>query len=201
MNTLNEKQIKAKFRTQWVCHIGQRKCINLEKDRPIGFSFSMQIIAYRLRCLFAIGLLSFSFIASPAQEIAARHLDSSRNYISIYFGLLEANINYEWKIKQFPKAYSNVRLGIGHWTNLQADGNYINASLAHMLGKRSSHVEFNLGLKLIISGTMSGYEDRRTFIIPDIYLGYRYEKPARGVIFRAGFSLFSFINIGVGYKF
>jgi len=37
--------------------------------------------------------------------------------------------------------------------------------------------------------------------LPDIYAGYRYEKPNGILIFRIGVNLYSLYNIGIGFKF
>ncbi len=142
-----------------------------------------------------------------AQEGSEQHAKPLRNSIGAYVGLLDVNLNYERNVIQRPKSYSNVRLGFGRWTDLASGGKYINASFIHLLGKKKSHVEFNLGIRLTQNSNVSGSSS--TFLLPDIYVGYRYEyvevdyneKSKGNSYFRVGFSSPTFINVGGGIKF
>lgn len=117
------------------------------------------------------------------------------NAFGYYIGLIEYNINYERRIIQLQKSYTNIRVGFGYWTDLQEEGNYYNAALAHILGKNKSHLEFNLGVKYLIARVSES-----NMFFPDIYAGYRFEKQDDRFDFRAGFANRSFINIGIGFK-
>lgn len=142
-----------------------------------------------------------------AQEGSDQQAKPLRNSIGAYFGLFDVNLNYERNIMQRPKSYSNIRLGLGSWSDLAWGGKYINASFIHLLGKKRSHVEFDLGIRLTHGSNASGSSS--TFLLPDIYVGYRYdyveadykEKSKGNSYFRIGFSSPTLINIGGGIKF
>lgn len=159
-------------------------------------------LSLRSACpLFISLLMQFGSTWLSAQERSDHETKPLRNRIGVYLGLLEINLNYERNIIQRPKSYSNIRIGIGSFTDLQFGGKYINASLIQLLGKRKSHAEVDLGCKLFLAGTNLNFESPRTFLIPDIYVGYRYENPENREFFRIGFSFPSLINVGGGFKF
>ena len=113
----------------------------------------------------------------------------------MYISLCEYNINYERNIMQRPKSYTNLRMGFGLPVLNFFNGYYLNPSLVHLIGKKNKHFELNLGFKYIVE------KDSSNSFLPDIYAGYRYEKPSGGIIFRAGVNLFTLFNIGIGFKF
>ena len=148
----------------------------------------------------AIGLFISLSINVKAQDNGNSNF-SPRNYINVYVGLIEYNINYERNIVQRSKSFSNVRLGFGHASLLiGGEGKYINAAFIHLIGKKNSHLETNLGVKYMVSNSISDPQFSET-LIPDAFLGYRYEKPLEGLIFRIGLNYPTFINLGTGYKF
>lgn len=124
-----------------------------------------------------------------------------RNYINAYIGIVEYNINYERNLIQKSKSFSNVRLGFGNGKFLTAgEGKYINAALVHLIGKMNSHLEIDLGIKYMVTNSISNPDFSETFI-PDLFLGYRFEKPSGGFIFRVGLNYATLINMGIGYRF
>lgn len=118
-----------------------------------------------------------------------------RNNINLYVSLYEYNINYERAIIQCPKSSTNLRLGCGLINTSFDGGYYYNPSLVQLFGKSNKHLEADLGFKYLIqNGSTNSF-------LPDIYAGYRYEKPSGGIIFRLGIDLFTLFNIGLGIKF
>jgi hypothetical protein len=118
-----------------------------------------------------------------------------KNNINGYVSLFEYNINYERNIMQRRNSYTNLRAGFGLAAFNSWEGYYYNAAMVHLIGKKNSHFELNLGLKYVLEeGTANSF-------MPDLFAGYRYEKPAGGLILRAGIDLFTLWNIGIGFKF
>jgi hypothetical protein len=135
-----------------------------------------------------------------AQNVANSSIEA-RNDINLYVGLFDANINYERTIRQRPKSHSNIRFGFGYAGLLNdGEGKYINPAFVHLMGKRDSHMEIDVGIKYMLTNSISDPNFSDTFI-PDIFVGYRYEQPSGGFIFRIGFSYPTVINLGIGYKF
>lgn len=150
--------------------------------------------AIKKRLIFC-GLLIFSLSQISAQDLNHDAVKRSKNIVGLYLGLIEYNVNYERNVLQRPKSHSNIRAGFGYWTNLQAEGNYVNAAWVQMFGKNSSHIEFNLGVKYVFDRT-----DDKNIVLPDLYAGYRYDNPGGRIMFRSGLSLTSLINVGFGVK-
>lgn len=118
------------------------------------------------------------------------------NSVNSYIGLIEYNFNYERNIIQSPRSYSNIRAGYGYWTNLQLEGQCYEVAFVHLLGRKNSHPEFNLGIKYIVD--KAGKENA---VLPDIFAGYRYENPEGRFVFRIGLAFPSIFSMGIGFKF
>ena len=141
-------------------------------------------------------------LKSGAQKEEQEETVFLKNSIGIYFGYLEGNIYYERNLLTFRRSKLNVRTGVGFFTLPDSGGdiydkNFIfNISFPYILGKNNSHLEIDAGLKYLdVIGDITG-----TFW-PDVFAGYRYEKPAGRFFCRAGLSSLSLINIGCGLKF
>lgn len=125
-----------------------------------------------------------------------------KNSIGIYIGYLEGSIYYERNLLTFRRSRLNVRTGLGFFTLPDSGGDIydkniiINISFPYILGKNNSHLEINAGLKYL--EPIGSY---RGSFYPDVFAGYRYEKPSGRFFFRAGLSSLSLINIGCGLKF
>jgi hypothetical protein len=138
--------------------------------------------------------------------------DSSSNKIhyttvSVSIGYIEWHIDAEQTLIILPGSSINLRLGYGFWSGWAGSGDNIYLSGKYLSGRKKSHLEADLGLKVIIDDCCNGswLADRRNIYsvdyIPLINIGYRYEKPDGGLMFRIGAGLESFINLGLGYKF
>jgi hypothetical protein len=165
-------------------------------------AFSKLIIKnkYRLTILLLFVVHCIGCINAKAQDPGNSFFETT-NSIIVNIGLFEYNFNYERNIVQKPKSSDKVRLGLGQGMFLTAgEGTYLNAAFIHLFGGRNSHVEIDLGTKIMLTNSISDPKFSE-ICIPDIFLGYRYEKASGGFIFRAGFNYPTLINIGVGYRF
>ena len=134
--------------------------------------------------------------------------------IYIPFGIIAYSwsINYEYFFEPKKTNYSlRVGLGIGTGTseygiyeeNGDGPSNFINPRVVLLTGKRNSHFELSGGayikfLHYQISNTESVSE---TSTKPSLTIGYRYQKPKGGFMFRTGFSIPETIYVGLGYSF
>lgn len=75
---------------------------------------------------------------------------------------------------------------------------YLNPAVVHLIGRKNSHIELNMGFKYSLGKTP---DTIRKVLVPDLFAGYRFEKPDGRFIFRTGFNYPTLINIGIGYKF
>jgi len=126
-----------------------------------------------------------------------------RNSIKFDVGLLDLNLNYERTIIQGSRSFSNLRLGFGAgWFAIKSEsaGVYFNGAFVHLTGRKNSHMEIDLGAKYLFKNAISD-PNISEIIIPDIFFGYRFEKPTGGFISRVGFCYPTMINVGIGGKF
>jgi hypothetical protein len=124
-----------------------------------------------------------------------------KNSFNVYVGLIEVNFNYERNVLQMERAFGNLRLGVGRAGFLQAgEGNYINLAYAHIIGNKKSHIEADIGFKYMVTNSI---DDPRFSeeLIPDLFIGYRFQNQPRGIIFRAGINYPTIINLGIGLAF
>jgi hypothetical protein len=143
----------------------------------------------------------FICLENNGQEKDGQSPKFRSNSINGYIGFAEYNINYERNISQRQKSYTNIRLGFGLGAFVTAgEGIYLNPALVHLIGKKYSFLELDLGFKYIIhyEGLDPEYSE---YFIPDIFAGYRYERADGKRIFRVGFNWPTIVNIGIGFKF
>ena len=148
------------------------------------------------KLLLVITILSVGFSAN-AQSPEKNEL--SKN--SIYFdtGIIpgvHAFVNYERSLYQGKKVSWFGRAGFGYGGLLLADGGYGGLGAVTMLtGKKNSHFELNAG---VFSGKEIDGSNSVTFPLLDV--GYRYQKPDGGFIFKAKVGILG-VGIGLGYAF
>lgn len=123
----------------------------------------------------------------------------------LYLGLIasiSSSINYE---RYFDDNFF-IRTGFGHYMILGQDTGYggpqIPLTINFITGKRNSHFEADLGGRIIfdIKGDGLDYSSKPYVIYPILNLGYRYQKPTGGFIFKALVGLDG-LTLGAGYSF
>jgi hypothetical protein len=144
--------------------------------------------------LLAILLVALGFSAN-AQSSEENEMRKN----SIYFDMgfipgFHAFVNYERSFYQGKKVSWYGRMGAGYGGFLFAAGGFGALGAVTMLtGKKNSHFELNTGL-------FSGQEDGDSFTLPLIDVGYRYQKPEGGFVFKAKIGILG-VGFGVGYAF
>ena len=118
------------------------------------------------------------------------------------FNKLRGFSDYERNIFRWPGSYTNIRAGLGYFNDLQGGGREYGATMVHLIGKKNSHLEINLGIKYIVNNKENANPGGKGFI-PDMFVGYRYEKPGDSFVFRIGFYYpdINALAIGIGVKF
>ena len=148
------------------------------------------------KLLLVLSILTIGF-STNAQSSEKNIL--SKN--SIYFdtGLIpgiHAFVNYERSIYQGEKVSWFGRAGLGFGGLLMVGGGFGGLGAVTMLtGKKNSHFELNAG---IFSG--KDIDDSNSFAFPLLDVGYRYQKPNGGFIFKAKLGILG-VGIGLGYAF
>jgi hypothetical protein len=148
------------------------------------------------KLLLVITILSVGFSAN-AQSLEKNKM--SKN--SIYFDTgiipgIHAFVNYERSLYQGKKVSWYGRMGFGFGGILLANSGFGGLGGVTMLtGKKNSHFELNTG---IFSGKDIDYSN--SFAYPLLDVGYRYQKPDGGFIFKAKLGILG-VGIGLGYAF
>jgi hypothetical protein len=148
------------------------------------------------KLLLVITILSVGFSAN-AQSLEKNKM--SKN--SIYFDTgiipgIHAFVNYERSLYQGKKVSWYGRMGFGFGGILLAYSGFGGLGGVTMLtGKKNSHFELNTG---IFSGKDIDYSN--SFAYPLLDVGYRYQKPDGGFIFKAKLGILG-VGIGLGYAF
>jgi hypothetical protein len=147
-------------------------------------------------------LLSLTSVHIYAQERVDSILDIKRNYVIGNISFEGITLNYERNIIQWSKSYTNMRIGIGLFNDLQGGGKQGLATLVHLFGKKKSHLELNLGIRYFVNSKNNLWPKSKYFY-RDIFVGYRYEKPDGNFVFRIGYinPHAAAIAIGLGFKF
>jgi hypothetical protein len=95
-----------------------------------------------------------------------------------WFGRVGAGAAYKWK------SNDDISLGPGGL-----------AAITMLTGKRNNHFELNAGTFIV-----SDSDDNNSGVSPLLDVGYRYQKPNGGFVFKAKIGILG-IGIGLGYAF
>lgn len=163
-------------------------------------------------CVFLVTFL-IVYATCGQSEMSEDHVATEDTAQVFYYTTLSASVGYiswhidvEQTIVQFTKSYINLRIGYGLWSDWGGSGDNIYLSGKYLFGFRNSHLETDLGIRFQIDdccGESWIYNLNNIYsidYIPLINIGYRYEKPDGGFMFRVGIGSESIVNIGFGYK-
>ncbi len=158
-----------------------------------------------MRFILVNAFLTILVVVVFAQDLKAQDtknvITGRKNNVNVYAGFLELNLNYERNIIVSSQSLSKIRLGLGYGSFFVAgEGYYINGAFVHLFGAKDSHFEVTAGVKYMLTNSISNpsFSDQ---LLPDIFIGYRFEKSTGGFTFRAGLNYPTIINVGIGYKF
>ena len=128
-------------------------------------------------------------------------LPKNNVYAEAHFGLfIQGVMNYEKQIYSGEKISLYGRLGGGYGGIFEWEGDFGwggSGAITMLTGKKNNHFELNAGGFLGIEA----YTDmEEAFIFPIFNVGYRYQKPEGGFIFRANAGIIS-LGLSFGYAF
>ena len=155
-----------------------------------------------------LSLLIFLSLAlvlhSSAQEsIAAENVPwSSRTAIYGSTGVFPiygiALLNAEFALStERPGFFSSTwfRVAWGKWLSWGDEGNNFTLGASMLSGKRKNHLEAGIG------GTLYTEFNSDQKLLPALNIGYRFQKPMGGFVFRTGMGIPESIYFGLGYSF
>lgn len=168
------------------------------------------------RTALAIALSLFAAGTVSAQEAAPAAETVSQTRNTFYVELLGNAAIYSLNYERFFTPKLGIRVGGMFLRGETSEGDEASVGFfpimaTYLLGEGNSHFETGLGIG-IVTASADIEEVDEEFSGSDAYatatLGYRYQKPTGGVIFRAGFTpvyaggnLLPWAGVSVGYAF
>ena len=153
-----------------------------------------------MKKLFTILMLIPVLLTGQNEPNTKIDLPKKNIYGELHVGLFSQGVmNYERQIFSGKTVswYGRLGGGYGAWLEpFSADFGWGGLGAITMLtGKKNNHFELN-------AGGFLGFEDRNNeaFIFPIFNVGYRYQKPEGGFIFRANAGIIS-LGLSFGYAF
>lgn len=155
-----------------------------------------------------IFLLIILFTSIFIQESIAQETDSpTRNTLVAGFNLVSLDggldIYADAHLIYDRIFYSNEVIKIGGQFSGAVYGLWgvggvkISPRILLLMGQRNHFFEGTVGANIFVSGDLVGYKP----YIPAISIGYRFQKPEGGFVFRSALGFREFLQIGFGYAF
>lgn len=141
--------------------------------------------------LLALLLGALTFAATP-QTLASQTATPNAVYVELLGSGGLFSLNYERRVSS-----ARVRIGVGSWTASDLFGAGEEAfvvlplTLSHVSGRGNHHLESGAGVTVGNSKFTSSFDGTTTrsgFVTLTGLVGYRYQKPGSGFIFRALFT-------------
>lgn len=161
-------------------------------------SYQRTLLTNTCRILFIFLAPSIFSSHVEAQNTASTELSKINLYADFGGGFSRglASLNFERRIFSSKKLTLYARGGIGGGGIDETAGPGIIGAFTMLTGKGNNHVEINGGTFI---GRNSDFIDE-LFFMPIADLGYRYEKPEGGFIFKTSAGFLG-IRFGLGYAF
>ena len=115
-----------------------------------------------------------------------------------------ANVSYERILHTGEKGYFSAAGSYGLWKDEYENGDLISLTGNYLYGTGSHQIEFGLGGMIKVHYDQYFTNEKKfdhVTLLPDLFLGYRYKKPAGHLIFKAGVGFPGLVSAGVGVAF
>ena len=157
-----------------------------------------------------IGTLLFLSTIANGQINGMRYtdttdIDETYNKHTVYgnigwaFVIANMSINYEYKFFEKQDLFINslsIKASGGIWAVMLVNGRFISVSAIALSGG----LEYGVGIaKLDNMDSPIGFAN--SYYLPTANIGYRYEPPKDGVVFRVGLNFPQGVYMSLGYKF
>jgi len=159
----------------------------LEKEK---ISFIFKKIAFMI-----LLCLCFNTTAQTNSDLISIPTKNNVYFDTGFFPGAHVFMNYERKVHESDNISLYGRVGFGYAGMIMGDsGGGVLGAATLLTGKGNSHMEFNLGI-------FSGKNDNDPFILPLLDVGYRYQKPEGGLVFKVKAGVLGIFSVGLGYAF
>ncbi len=114
-------------------------------------------------------------------------------------------VNYETKdfLKKNLKHDLKISTGFGFWNASvisKNTGAMFNAQVNYIRGAKKHHFEADGGVSIYLDKGVEPKAISYIGVIPRIFIGYRYQKPSGGFLFKSGIGGLEVLQIAVGYS-
>ena len=149
------------------------------------------------RMLLNLVLIGIVYLGLNNPLMAQGEFSKINTYVSIgAVPGLEALMNVELLLKDAAYLTWYGRAGLGYGGIILAEGGPgVLAAMTLLTGKKNHHLELN-------GGAFVGYDNYHddTFVLPSLDLGYRFQKPSGGILFKIKAGILG-LGLGLGYAF
>lgn len=123
---------------------------------------------------------------------------------TIIYGTLSLNYESIDFLKNSDKHIAKFSVGAGRWSSDLWESNVgfqFNSNLIYLYGANSHHFEADLGLTYLFDNGLEKSKYAYISTIPNVFLGYRFQKPTKHFMFKIGAGWYELIQLGLGYSF
>ncbi|MDX2414156.1 MAG: hypothetical protein QNK33_03090 [Bacteroidales bacterium] len=142
------------------------------------------------------GTLCFRTKSTQTFSSAKSVIGGTSGFLAIY---IYGSMSYDYEIsklsfRNWQKLYLSVAGGF--YNTWGDEGTHFSVRAIGLTGQKKGHIEAGGGFAV-----MMNKNEGSTSIIPAVHIGYRFQKPSGGIVFRAGFGIPEAIYLGLGYNF
>ena len=156
-------------------------------------------------------VLIFSSLMIYSQEESTSTIRLNKNSV---YGIINAGyhgdefgygpgITYERQLVQFKKSYLYAQVGWDYWLLWGLSANSFTMNAAYILGGKSAHLELDLGIEYSFecddSYTSFCNDNDKFKLLANAV--FRYQKPGKGLILRAGVGTKALVFVSIGFSF
>ena len=168
------------------------------------FKWILMLAAFSINCI--------SLAQSEADPVTRTKKNAIYLSADITSALLASTINYERNLVSTDLRIMrslNARIAYGRWFAIYAGGSNYTFTLHSITGLNKHHLEATLGLSVYFDAIDYKYEldynsnaEKTDFLlyIPQISLGYRYQKPGGKLVFRGCVGI-PYVQCSIGLAF
>ena len=154
--------------------------------------------------LFTLGLGHLGFCQTDDTNPINNHTITFELSNTVAYGTLSLNYESVDFLKKSDKHIAKFSLGFGRWSSELWESNtgfQFNSNFIYLFGANSHHFEADLGLTYHFDKGLEKSKYAYIGTIPNVFLGYRFQKPEKHFMFKIGAGWYELIQAGIGYSF
>ena len=157
--------------------------------------------------LFLVLILSSLKIYAQEQDIQTVQLNKNSIYGNINTGYhgdefgYGPGITYERQLVKFKRSYLYAQISWDYWFLWGVSANSFTLDAAYILGNKSAHLELDLGIdySFVCNGGSFCNDNNQWKLLANA--AFRYQKPGKGLVLRAGVGTKALVFVSIGSSF